>query len=273
MAQAPGAPASSSDDAAAAASDDAPASARNRRREPRPSPIMPIPPAISPSSPRRCFLLDWRPHARSGDGSPGGDRCRGRIAGARAADERRRPLRPSLAAPPPAEPAAVARGSHAPAPAPSGSRLPASAGRPRRSPSCARRRCCTSTSSASRCCPASGTAASSPTKENNDVIPCGQQAKRVCTGMLPFFIDVQPSFGFAEHWDVAARPALRDRHATSRRRTSSRSRPASATGWIRSCRSSSSPRSRACSTPPRKTTRMSGTTTSASATRTASCSR
>jgi len=39
-------------------------------------------------------------------------------------------------------------------------------------------------------------------RENNDVIPCGQQGKRVCTGLLPFFIDVQPSFGFAEHWDV-----------------------------------------------------------------------
>ena len=33
-------------------------------------------------------------------------------------------------------------------------------------------------------------------------VNCGQQAKRVCTGMLPFFIDVQPSFGFAEHWDI-----------------------------------------------------------------------
>jgi len=39
-------------------------------------------------------------------------------------------------------------------------------------------------------------------KENDDMIPCGEQGKRVCTGMLPFFIDVQPSFGFAEHWDV-----------------------------------------------------------------------
>ena len=35
-----------------------------------------------------------------------------------------------------------------------------------------------------------------------DGVNCGEQAKRVCTGMLPFFIDVQPSFGFAEHWDV-----------------------------------------------------------------------
>lgn len=36
----------------------------------------------------------------------------------------------------------------------------------------------------------------------DDGINCGQQAKRVCTGMLPFFMDVQPSFGFAEHWDL-----------------------------------------------------------------------
>ena len=35
-----------------------------------------------------------------------------------------------------------------------------------------------------------------------DGIPCGQQVNRVCTGWLPFFIDVQPSFGFARHWDV-----------------------------------------------------------------------
>ena len=35
-----------------------------------------------------------------------------------------------------------------------------------------------------------------------DGINCGEQAKRVCTGKLPFFVDVQPSFGFADHWDV-----------------------------------------------------------------------
>lgn len=35
-----------------------------------------------------------------------------------------------------------------------------------------------------------------------EMINCGQQGKRVCTGVLPFFMDVQPSFGFAEHWDV-----------------------------------------------------------------------
>ena len=37
---------------------------------------------------------------------------------------------------------------------------------------------------------------------NDQMINCGQQGKRVCTGMLPVFLDVQPSFGFAEHWDV-----------------------------------------------------------------------
>jgi hypothetical protein len=36
----------------------------------------------------------------------------------------------------------------------------------------------------------------------DEMINCGQQGKRVCTGLLPVFLDVQPSFGFAEHWDV-----------------------------------------------------------------------
>jgi hypothetical protein len=35
-----------------------------------------------------------------------------------------------------------------------------------------------------------------------EMIYCGQMGKRVCTGLVPFFLDVQPSFGFAEHWDV-----------------------------------------------------------------------
>jgi hypothetical protein len=35
-----------------------------------------------------------------------------------------------------------------------------------------------------------------------DGINCGEAAKRVCTGFLPFFLDVQPSFGFATAWDV-----------------------------------------------------------------------
>jgi hypothetical protein len=36
----------------------------------------------------------------------------------------------------------------------------------------------------------------------DQMVNCGQQGKRVCTGLLPFFLDVQPSFGFAEHWDI-----------------------------------------------------------------------
>jgi hypothetical protein len=35
-----------------------------------------------------------------------------------------------------------------------------------------------------------------------DGVDCGQQAKRVCTGLLPFFLDAQASFGFAQHWDA-----------------------------------------------------------------------
>jgi hypothetical protein len=38
-----------------------------------------------------------------------------------------------------------------------------------------------------------------PYQEN---VGCGQVNKRVCSGRLPFFLDVQPSFGFALHWDV-----------------------------------------------------------------------
>src|SRR4029077_11034451 len=47
--------------------------------------------------------------------------------------------------------------------------------------------------------PGAGFRVIAPYKEMTN---CGQQNKRVCTGMLPFFMDVQPSFGFAEHWDV-----------------------------------------------------------------------
>ena len=35
-----------------------------------------------------------------------------------------------------------------------------------------------------------------------DMVTCGQQNNRVCTGRLPFFIDVQPSFGLSRHWDL-----------------------------------------------------------------------
>jgi hypothetical protein len=35
-----------------------------------------------------------------------------------------------------------------------------------------------------------------------EMVLCGQGANRVCTGRLPTFLDVQPSFGFGDHWDV-----------------------------------------------------------------------
>jgi hypothetical protein len=35
-----------------------------------------------------------------------------------------------------------------------------------------------------------------------EMIDCGQPQKRVCTTRLPTFLDVQPSFGLARHWDV-----------------------------------------------------------------------
>jgi hypothetical protein len=38
--------------------------------------------------------------------------------------------------------------------------------------------------------------------QNGVMINCGQLNKTVCTGRLPVFLDVQPSFGFADHWDV-----------------------------------------------------------------------
>jgi hypothetical protein len=31
---------------------------------------------------------------------------------------------------------------------------------------------------------------------------CGQPNERVCSGRLPFFLDVQPSYGLGPHWDV-----------------------------------------------------------------------
>jgi hypothetical protein len=38
-----------------------------------------------------------------------------------------------------------------------------------------------------------------PYQEN---IYCGQLGKRVCATRVPVYLDVQPSFGFAQHWDV-----------------------------------------------------------------------
>jgi hypothetical protein len=47
--------------------------------------------------------------------------------------------------------------------------------------------------------PGTGYRAIFPYQEN---INCGQLNHRVCTGRLPWFLDVQPSFGFARRWDV-----------------------------------------------------------------------
>jgi hypothetical protein len=35
-----------------------------------------------------------------------------------------------------------------------------------------------------------------------DDAKCGEGDNRVCSGSLPVFLDVQPSFGFAHHWDI-----------------------------------------------------------------------
>jgi hypothetical protein len=35
-----------------------------------------------------------------------------------------------------------------------------------------------------------------------EMVDCGKTGNRVCTGRLPTFLDVQPSFGFANHWDA-----------------------------------------------------------------------
>lgn len=48
--------------------------------------------------------------------------------------------------------------------------------------------------------PGTGYRIIAPYKDTN--VSCGQGISRVCTGRLPFFMDVQPSFGFARHWDV-----------------------------------------------------------------------
>jgi len=35
-----------------------------------------------------------------------------------------------------------------------------------------------------------------------DMLECGQLGKRVCTGRIPWFLDVEPSFGLSQGWDV-----------------------------------------------------------------------
>lgn len=119
---------------------------------------------------------------------------------ARAADSDA-PAAPSLAAPPPAEPA-PSPAADAPSMAPPGP--PPSVSRPPKAfPKLRQASLLHKYQLGIAMLPGIGYRGIFPyAKENNDVIPCGEQGKRVCTGMLPFFIDVQPSFGFAEHWDV-----------------------------------------------------------------------
>jgi hypothetical protein len=47
--------------------------------------------------------------------------------------------------------------------------------------------------------PGSGFRVIVPYGEN---VYCGQPNERVCSGRLPFFLDVQPSYGLGPHWDV-----------------------------------------------------------------------
>jgi hypothetical protein len=47
--------------------------------------------------------------------------------------------------------------------------------------------------------PGSGFRVVVPYGEN---VYCGQPNERVCSGRLPFFLDVQPSYGLGPHWDV-----------------------------------------------------------------------
>ena len=49
--------------------------------------------------------------------------------------------------------------------------------------------------------PGSGFRVIIPDAEN---VYCGKPGERVCSGRLPFFLDVQPSFGLGPHWDVLA---------------------------------------------------------------------
>ena len=117
------------------------------------------------------------------------------VAPVRAADSDA-PAAPALAAPAPAEPAS-APGAVPPGPPPSVSRPPKAFPKLRQASLLHKYQL------GIAMLPGIGYRGIFPyARENNDVIPCGQQGKRVCTGLLPFFIDVQPSFGFAEHWDV-----------------------------------------------------------------------
>ena len=114
---------------------------------------------------------------------------------ARAADSDAPPA-PSLAAPPPAEPA-TSPAAGAPSMPPPGA--PPSVSRPPKAfPKLRQASLLHKNQLGIAMLPGVGYRGIFPyAKENNDVIPCGQQGKRVCTGMVPFFIDVQPSLGVA----------------------------------------------------------------------------
>ena len=102
------------------------------------------------------------------------------------------PAAPALAAPAPAEPAS-APGAVPPGPPPSVSRPPKAFPKLRQASLLHKYQL------GIALLPGAGFRGIAPYE---DGINCGEQAKRVCTGKLPFFIDVQPSFGFADHWDV-----------------------------------------------------------------------
>ena len=120
---------------------------------------------------------------------------------ARAADGDAAPAPAALEAPPPAEPA-PSPGPAPPSMAPAGP-LPSVSRPPKAFPKLRQASLLHKYQLGIAMLPGIGYRGIFPyARETNDVIPCGQQGKRVCTGLLPFFIDVQPSFGFAEHWDV-----------------------------------------------------------------------
>jgi hypothetical protein len=115
---------------------------------------------------------------------------------ARAADDDA-PAAPAPAAAAPAEPAAPAA---AVAPAPTAFDAPTVSGRPPKSfPKLRQASLLHKYQLGISVMPGIGFRGIFPYKEN---IPCGQQGKRVCTGLLPFFLDAQTSFGVAQHWDL-----------------------------------------------------------------------
>src|SRR4051794_16871293 len=118
---------------------------------------------------------------------------------ARAADDDAPAAPPASAAPPPAAPEPAAPAATA-APAPAAFDGPTVSGRPPKSfPKLRQASLLHKYQLGISVMPGIGFRGIFPYKEN---IPCGQQGKRVCTGLLPFFLDAQASFGVAQHWDL-----------------------------------------------------------------------